>query len=60
MSPIFCIENILYRVEKGSGDFSPTNKKGWEAQPYLVTPEKPTSLPKIGTLEAIKWYNFNQ
>lgn len=37
MSPIFCIENILYRVEKGSGDFSPTNKKGWEAQPYLKT-----------------------
>jgi len=27
---------------------------------YIVTPEKPTSLPKIGTLEAIKWYNFNQ
>jgi hypothetical protein len=35
MSFIFCIENILYRVEKGSGDFSPTNNNVWEAHTYL-------------------------
>jgi len=27
---------------------------------YIVTPEKPKHLPKIGALEAIKGYNINQ
>jgi len=35
MSFIFYIENILYRVEKGSGDFSPANNNVWKAQKYL-------------------------
>jgi len=31
-----------------------------KALQYLVTPEKPKHLAKIGTLEAIEGYNINQ
>jgi len=48
-------------------DFLPENKlinlinnASPKSKIYIVTPEKPKHLPKIGTLEVIKGYNNNQ
>jgi len=55
---LFCIP-LIFMGDALHLHFSDIKKHAWSIF-YLVTPEKPKHLPKIGTLEVIKGYNNNQ